>query len=654
MSKIKILITYKNEHQIIKSNILTPIQTGRAIADKHFPGMIGDDTGDNISQDNPKYNELSAQYWAWKNLDALDNPEYVGFMHYRRHFLFHEPPDLPAQTWMKNAPVYAFPALTKEYLKNLEDKYIKEYFPKYDCLVLKPYNVINLGRKTCREQYVKGIPGAFPEVFDTMIEIVRELYPNYAKDIDEFEGTSIQYLCNMFVMKKSLFIEYCQFLFAVLDGIDKVIVSNRFTTQQMRFLAYMGEFLLTIFLRHIQRRGNISIKELNGSILLDTSVNIEDNPIEPAFKNNYSVIAVSSSSAYAPYLSVYLQAITEHASEHNYDIIVFECDITDEDKNIIQKMYARDNISIRFLNLKSIATTIDVKIEKGVHYRKECTFRLYAPRLLRNYAKIIFTDIDLLFLADVKDLYQLDMNGYLLAACKDFIMAAHCGLTWGRPWKEYLTDTLKLKDTASYFNTGVMLIDIKKINKHNYMQRCLELLADNEYRCLEQDALNLVLQDNIKYLDGAWNVPTLQKQMKDWKFLEAMPFTDLRLYEKLRKKPKVVHYAAHRKPWLYPDEEMAELWWSYARKTPFYERILLKTLSTVPTAFMPDGQAGNSAFGYALNYKKNYWKYLRYKILSNLTFGKRRAHYEKKRKAYKKALQLGRNFLKQALFQNVQ
>ena len=90
MVVVKIFISYKDRHKILKSDILTPIQTGRAIADEIFDDMIGDDTGDNISAENDIYAELTAQYWVWKNYDKIGNPDYVGFMHYRRHFIFNE------------------------------------------------------------------------------------------------------------------------------------------------------------------------------------------------------------------------------------------------------------------------------------------------------------------------------------------------------------------------------------------------------------------------------------------------------------------------------------------------------------------------------------------------------------------------------------
>ena len=62
---------------------LLPIHVGRAGSAAPLLGMIGDDTGDEISALNPEYCELTAHYWAWKNLGGTGP---VGLMHYRRLF----------------------------------------------------------------------------------------------------------------------------------------------------------------------------------------------------------------------------------------------------------------------------------------------------------------------------------------------------------------------------------------------------------------------------------------------------------------------------------------------------------------------------------------------------------------------------------------
>ena len=99
-NNVKILVGYHKPAYLLKTDVLVPIHLGRALAtDASKDGkmsqedyqwmldnMIGDDTGDNISHLNREFCELTAIYWAWKNYDKLGNPDYIGFMHYRRHF----------------------------------------------------------------------------------------------------------------------------------------------------------------------------------------------------------------------------------------------------------------------------------------------------------------------------------------------------------------------------------------------------------------------------------------------------------------------------------------------------------------------------------------------------------------------------------------
>ena len=100
-TKIKLLVCYHKPSELLKDEIFTPIHVGRALAKKRMDtksesyqwmmkNLIGDDTGENISEKNGSYNEMTALYWAWKNYKELGDPDYIGLMHYRRHFILQE------------------------------------------------------------------------------------------------------------------------------------------------------------------------------------------------------------------------------------------------------------------------------------------------------------------------------------------------------------------------------------------------------------------------------------------------------------------------------------------------------------------------------------------------------------------------------------
>lgn len=264
---IKIFITYHDEHYLIKSNILQPIQTGCVNAPKLFDGMLRDDEGENISDRNNQYNELSAQYWAWKNYDKLGTPDYIGFMHYRRHFMFDGWQGANKSVWLPNSNVYCVSYISSEYLQHISDQHINLQLQDCDCIVIKPYDLANIGSKSCRERYGKLLKQDVSN-FDIFIKTAKEVAPNYISEIEMIEKGSLQYLCNMFVMNKNLFMEYSKFCFDVLFETEKRIKVDKNDKDAARALGFFGEFLLSIFIFKLKKNKNVRIKELNASYIL--------------------------------------------------------------------------------------------------------------------------------------------------------------------------------------------------------------------------------------------------------------------------------------------------------------------------------------------------------------------------------------------------
>ena len=101
--KITILIATHKKYTMPKDSMYLPIHVGKELSSVVLP-YSSDNTGEHISEKNPYYCELTALYWAWKNLKS----DYIGMVHYRRHFVKKKP--LP---FTKNKFSYV---LTKEEL----------------------------------------------------------------------------------------------------------------------------------------------------------------------------------------------------------------------------------------------------------------------------------------------------------------------------------------------------------------------------------------------------------------------------------------------------------------------------------------------------------------------------------------------------------
>ena len=82
---IRIFIACHKPTYVPENSLFYPVQVGAALTNKRFEHMAyRDNEGEHISEKNPDYCELTAQYWAWKNMEA----DYYGFFHYRRYFSF--------------------------------------------------------------------------------------------------------------------------------------------------------------------------------------------------------------------------------------------------------------------------------------------------------------------------------------------------------------------------------------------------------------------------------------------------------------------------------------------------------------------------------------------------------------------------------------
>lgn len=219
--KLQILVCcHKKDEYIRTYEPYLPIQVGKALHPDINLGFIGDNEGDNISEKNPKYCEWTALYWGWKNLKDV---QYKGLCHYRRYF---------------------DASITSDNIENLlKDKDI----------------ILTNERKSIEPNFnipisCMGVENAF-----LLVDTILSLYPDAERATVDYLLNNNHYTqCSMFIARKEVYDEICEFIFPILESFEKKVPEMPYSRMN-RAVAYAGEMLLGLFVlykgyrvRHIQ------------------------------------------------------------------------------------------------------------------------------------------------------------------------------------------------------------------------------------------------------------------------------------------------------------------------------------------------------------------------------------------------------------------
>lgn len=268
---LNIFVVYYKPAPLIKTEILIPIQAGRSISNSPSragtftpeeiswlkDNMIGDDTGDNISNLNRYFAEITALYWIYKNTSS----PYVGMFQYRRYLSLNENADYPTVEYpsmrFKHLGINHLKGFSKEFLKDLklEKQTILSLLNTYDIIVSEPIK-LNTYEQYAKEHNIKDL--------DLALNIIKQKYPHmYDFAISELHSTNGFYPTNMFITTRQTLNEYAHWLFSILLPLHNQLkedLKTRPTEQKLAF-AYLSERLFTIYFRYQAKYHNLRIKE---------------------------------------------------------------------------------------------------------------------------------------------------------------------------------------------------------------------------------------------------------------------------------------------------------------------------------------------------------------------------------------------------------
>lgn len=606
-ANIKIMISCHKPSDYVNNEIFCPVQVGCALRETLFPDMLHDHEGENISETNPRFCELTAQYYAWKNVKA----DYYGFFHYRRYFCFNEQKKKKYDIWGNLIEQ----CIDEEAIRDngWDEKTISELVQKYDLILPEIKDITKMpgNIKSNREQYLSS-GYLHKEDLDIMMDVLGEKYPAFVPYAQKYLDGHETYLNNMFIMKKSLFETYSKWAFDILLECDKRIDFTDYSVEAIRTPGHLAERLVNIFVLYLKDHKKCRIKELPTVAILDTDP-VSD--LKPAYSENNTAIALSANDYYVPYVATLLQSMVENSEDsHNYDIIIMNKDISKVSEKHLQNVIKdHANFTLRFLNVSRYGKQFEHIFLRG-HFVLETYFRLLMPEILKNYQKVLYMDSDLVVNADVAELYATDVEGYLLAACHD---ADTAGLYNGfePKKKEYMDKVLKIEKPYEYFQAGVILFNLDEFRKTYTVTEMLEFATSYQWELLDQDVLNYLAQGKAKIVDMRWNVMTDWRRIRIPEIISRAPKYLRDEYMAAHEDPYIIHYAGPDKPWQQPSDDYADVFWAYARKTVYYE-VMMQRLAQQEARAMTHASFGdkvkktrldmiNKAFPYETQRREN-------------------------------------------------
>jgi lipopolysaccharide biosynthesis glycosyltransferase/glycosyltransferase involved in cell wall biosynthesis len=280
----------------------------------------------------------------------------------------------------------------------------------------------------------------------------------------------------------------------------------------------------------------LDIKSLTKKLIIDT----------------YISIYISSDDNYAPYITTTIISTCLNTSK-NVRFTVLDSGISKENKKYIKSLaeiYA--NCVIEFIKIKEEALAQIEYRNDNSHISKATYNRILIPTLDPLTDKAIYLDVDTIVMGDIKELYEVDLSGYIVGAVHE--------LHINPVVFEKINKTLNFSSNHKYFNAGVLLIDCKKWREDNI---CSKLFAlEKKYRKIlnyaDQDILNKNFDNDYKQLNVRYN-------------------TSQDTVQYLTHDIVIRHYSGY-KPWdtdciSGPNNNITDFW-HYAKLSPLYDTIL--------------------------------------------------------------------------------
>jgi hypothetical protein len=260
MSKMQIFCTSIQPYSLL--NRLPEYISPLGLGDADFPKKwMNEKKGENIKHLNKYYGEISGFYWVWKNkINEFENDDFIGFCHYRKFWLNYT---------SNEKSKYSYRSLFDDLLNPSNN-----IFKNKDVIQVQP--IVYKNRNLFEDFKIIHKTDILNKSLNFLDEPIKSNFSNSLR-------TNTMFPLNMFIVRKSFFIEYCETLFPWLERCTKFCEENKLLkSYNTRLPAFLAERFTSFWFSQFDRRHYLSYARV-GSFFLSEKVNNLINPLKISF-----------------------------------------------------------------------------------------------------------------------------------------------------------------------------------------------------------------------------------------------------------------------------------------------------------------------------------------------------------------------------------
>lgn len=304
------------------------------------------------------------------------------------------------------------------------------------------------------------------------------------------------------------------------------------------------------------------------------------------FANDSINIAYACSDEFAPFCGISVFSLIANSdSNKNYDIIIMHAGSLSQinKKHLCALAEGKQNISIRFIDC--LETQLANQGSLRSYFASEVYFRcLLLTDFFDDYDRFVYIDSDTVINTDISALFEHNMSGKPISAVKDlcmeYLVNSGSNLVLKGTvlsYNYYLKNLLKLDCPSQYFNSGVMLMDIKQLRSMQCYEEICKMIHSGSYYCFDQCVFNYVFKGKVDYLSHIWNVQNITNVYGNYDQYVSEETLSHLLW--CIPRYKIMHFIGPRKPWYKPDHKSSDIFIAYASQTVWFRPIIYAALA---------------------------------------------------------------------------